>query len=334
MSTRDNDHEPLPLRRFAQVHTRDIDEAEAAGSKVFSAHRLRSTGIDATINTFEVGSTRLIYMQYRADVAVESCDPLGYYSVHLPLRGRGRVTFREEDVVTDTHRAAVFGPDDKPNMHWSSELAQLAVKIPAGRLHDHLRHLIAVPTGRELVFARSMGTPGEHTAVLPDAGWMGMLRTVVGIIDNQRERSISPVLSDQLEQMLLSGLLLTQPNSYSEILASPVPSASPNAVAQAIDLVEADPGGNWTVPRLAQQTGVSVRSLQEGFRRIKGTTPMAFLREVRLEHVHRMLVDPGTRHQSITEIALDTGFTHLGRFAAEYFQRYGVKPSQTRALTR
>ena len=59
-----------------------------------------------------------------------------------------------------------------------------------------------------------------------------------------------------------------------------------------------------------------------------GMTPWQYLTRVRLEAARRSLC-VGQRDASVTEIALDAGFSHLGEFAAQYRQRYGERPVDT-----
>nr|WP_289711683.1 helix-turn-helix domain-containing protein [Escherichia coli] len=39
--------------------------------------------------------------------------------------------------------------------------------------------------------------------------------------------------------------------------------------------------------------------------------------------------DPGCRVRNLTELALDFGFAHLGRFAEQYRRQFGELPSET-----
>ena len=50
-------------------------------------------------------------------------------------------------------------------------------------------------------------------------------------------------------------------------------------------------------------------------------------RRCKLERVHARLQLSSTR--SVTEVALDHGFMHLGRFSEAYRKRFGELPSQT-----
>jgi AraC-like DNA-binding protein len=54
---------------------------------------------------------------------------------------------------------------------------------------------------------------------------------------------------------------------------------------------------------------------------------MGYLRRVRLVRAHDELHRDGT--VGVAEVAFRWGFTHLGRFAAEYAKKYGDLPSHT-----
>lgn len=44
--------------------------------------------------------------------------------------------------------------------------------------------------------------------------------------------------------------------------------------------------------------------------------------------MHAELLSPGSR-ASVTDVAVRWGFFHLGRFAQQYRERFGVLPSET-----
>lgn len=79
---------------------------------------------------------------------------------------------------------------------------------------------------------------------------------------------------------------------------------------------------------LSRIAGVPPRTLETHFRRFLGTTPLRWVRDARLRHARRTLLaaDGGV---SVTQVALDCGFTQLGRFAALYSRSFGELPSET-----
>jgi transcriptional regulator GlxA family with amidase domain len=99
-------------------------------------------------------------------------------------------------------------------------------------------------------------------------------------------------------------------------------------VKKAIDFMMANLSKPITLVEVAVACGVSSRTLQHGFRQFKMTTPMSYLQDLRLNALREELTQarPG---QSIADIAFKWGFTHMGRLAMEYRNRFGELPSQT-----
>jgi transcriptional regulator GlxA family with amidase domain len=78
----------------------------------------------------------------------------------------------------------------------------------------------------------------------------------------------------------------------------------------------------------AAEVGISLRSLQAGFRRLRNETPGAFLRRVRLQNAYDEL-RRSNGEVSVTDVALRCGFAHLGRFSSSYQAAFGELPSDT-----
>jgi AraC-like DNA-binding protein/tetratricopeptide (TPR) repeat protein len=107
-----------------------------------------------------------------------------------------------------------------------------------------------------------------------------------------------------------------------------LPPPLPRGLRKILDLVEVNPCRAWTVPELAALAGVAPRTLQKHFRHFLQCTPLEFLHGLRLDRARRDLLQasPGA---NVTETATRWGFSHLGRFAIRYRNRYGESPSAT-----
>jgi AraC-like DNA-binding protein len=97
----------------------------------------------------------------------------------------------------------------------------------------------------------------------------------------------------------------------------------------AVEHVHAHAEEPITVADLARIAGLSVRSVQEAFRRMFGVSPLTYLRQVRLDRVHDELLARDPRSVSVGQVATRWGFAHLGRFSAAYAERFGEYPKQT-----
>ncbi|WIB34378.1 helix-turn-helix transcriptional regulator [Curtobacterium sp. MCSS17_005] len=84
-----------------------------------------------------------------------------------------------------------------------------------------------------------------------------------------------------------------------------------------------------TAVDIAAAAGCSPRALQLVFQRELNTTPMRYLRGLRIAAAHAQLL---ADHQTpVGQLAGHWGFTNPGRFAAAYRARYGETPTATRA---
>ena len=101
-------------------------------------------------------------------------------------------------------------------------------------------------------------------------------------------------------------------------------------VRRAVAFLEANPDLDLGIVEIAQATHVSIRTLQAAFRRHLDTTPMAYLRRVRLDRVRADLraAEPGTG-VTVTQVATRWGFGDPGRFSAYYRRAYGESPRAT-----
>jgi transcriptional regulator GlxA family with amidase domain len=71
-----------------------------------------------------------------------------------------------------------------------------------------------------------------------------------------------------------------KPNTYTDELTRP--SRASRAIRRALEFIEGRPSEIETVADIANEVGLSVRALDDGFQRYVGTPPMSYLRHVRM----------------------------------------------------
>ena len=86
-----------------------------------------------------------------------------------------------------------------------------------------------------------------------------------------------------------------------------------------------------SLAELCRVTGTSARTIQYAFRDQYGMAPQAYHRSRRLVAVQRTLKRRWPGETTVTGVALDHGFWHLGRFSQAYKMRFGESPSETLA---
>src|SRR5205085_5130240 len=79
---------------------------------------------------------------------------------------------------------------------------------------------------------------------------------------------------------------------------------------------------------LAQVSCVRPRTLETHFKMFLGTTPLGWVRRMRLARARQELLRASPQ-ATVTSIALSSGFSELGRFSAQYRRTFGELPSTT-----
>lgn len=88
-------------------------------------------------------------------------------------------------------------------------------------------------------------------------------------------------------------------------------------------------GGPYSSERLCRALAVTERTLQLHFKEALGVTPRAWFHRLALNRAHAELLYRPLQRCLVTEVALDCGFEHFGRFAQSYRELFGRAPSDT-----
>lgn len=142
----------------------------------------------------------------------------------------------------------------------------------------------------------------------------------------------SPLIRAEIARSLTTVLLHVFPNTFLSRVQEGPGEARPSGggVRRAVAFIEEHLAEAIGLPEMAEAARMSPRGLQAAFRRELDTTPGGYLRDARLDAVHRELqaADP-TAGTTVEAVAARWGFTHRGRFAAAYRARHGRSPADT-----
>ncbi|MCF6424129.1 MULTISPECIES: AraC family transcriptional regulator [Amycolatopsis] len=311
------------LAPYRSVRTRDVLEAESRLARLFSPHTLRPDRAPrrfcATANSVSLGGIRLVYMSLGTATTIRP-DPLGYYAANIVLAGYGEYRQAAGAVSTGGRCVgAVLNPGSPTEMFVDDGCAHLSVLVSRQALESRREAAGTLDDGVCLAMPLDLRSPKTQSWV-DLVSWTVRSAESGGLLDNR-------LAAAHVEDLVILGLLDAQ-----RVKAEGEERTDrklPARIARVVDLVHADPGQPLTLSQLAAVAGVSVRSLQAGFRRHLGTSPSQYLRFVRLDRARADLQRAGDAPTTVTDVALRWGFTHVPRFAALYRDRFGELPSQT-----
>lgn len=313
--------------RRARFATRDREAVEEFIDRVYVAHRPRyrdggprvefcvtmadvhGIGVDRVRNTTSV----------RAGVA-----PLDDLVAAQLLHGRARMMRGVQDIRLRPGDSALYPIAVPLTAEWD-DVDVVVLRLPMSRLSRIAAELTGIAPA-DLRFE----------SPLPVSPAMNRYwRSTVGFVNRELMAGDSaladPLLADQAMRTLAASALAVFPNTtMTGVRHYPAEPAAPAALRRAVAFIEANAHRPIGLTEVAEASRVGPRALQQGFARHYETSPIGYLRQIRMERAHRELqaADAGSG-ATVAGIAARWGFGKPGRFAADYRQRYGQLPSRT-----
>lgn len=302
----------------------DVDEASARLSGLYNTNRLRLLGsapdFGMRLHSAQLGGLGLARLSFGTEIEIEQAGDRPFVLVTTQMRGASRVQTPWGSADGGPGFVVVDSAGQAVSKRFSGDSERCHVRVDQAALESRCAALLQQPLSAPLQFA-----PFSANDSALQSRWMGLLQWLLGHVGGPAK---APALLQNLEEAVLLHLLLEHEHSYSAALCQPCASLAPRHVRRAEDYIRSHAREPLTLQDIAAAVGCSVRALSHGFRQARGSTPMLFLRRIRLEGVHADLGRADASH-SVSEWALHWGFSHLGRFSADYKQCFGQTPSDT-----
>ncbi|MDT5147095.1 MAG: hypothetical protein QOC58_1740, partial [Mycobacterium sp.] len=309
--------------------TTDPDEARIQLTSAYCPHRLTVAG---SLSAFrarhaEGGTTGLSVNSTSFGAGTTCVDPLtfdDFILVSQQLSGRfaaraesgERVVLPGEHVVLDAHTAY--------QLRWEANSNLFNVRLPLAEFETAIAELTGADEPGPIRFPLSWQPSKAGTVavqkvthfLLGNAGPGGLLSSGV-------------LLRSQMMRMLVASIVDAYGSAVRTADACSSGDVRPPAVRRAIAYLEDAAAEDVRISDVAAAARLSTRALQDAFRRYLDTTPMSYLKSIRLARAHADLrqasVEGGT---TVADVAYRWGFGNLGRFAADFRREFGRSPSE------
>jgi len=309
--------------------TRDYEECRAHVRAATSTHRLSvgksSEFLGFAHNRFTLGKLHIDLVQVDTSngFEVQKEKPNDMYYFQFLLRGSCTLDGLSGPAVrAQRGNILVIEPNQVTHEVWPDQCLQVMVRAP----RETIEQAMSAELGRRIT-GRVTFQP-----VARDIGIASWLRHFVGVQlhadEQQSVMSDTRVLRD-FERTLLTMLLAGVPHNKSEELADSPSRIAPYYVKRAEDYIRAAATGDITMEDIAKAACISERTLFYGFKRWRNTTPMAYVWDVRLALARKELKNARRTGGTVSQAAVNAGFTTFSHFAKIYKARYGETPSAT-----
>tara|TARA_R110002033_G_scaffold22592_1_gene54309 strand:- start:161 stop:1189 length:1029 start_codon:yes stop_codon:yes gene_type:complete len=324
------DGKDIPLPGMARLATQDINEIHDHMTKMFCPHDLQIEGVNsaldfrhhqASLKSVTFNATDYGNRSGRVSVKIPPMEEL--YLVQFSLSGSAEITQGNSSFDLCCGEMCVLDPDEPVRQIFCEGYMHFTVKIEKTDIEAVLAQELGFRPGR-LHFSPKP-VPLHGAAV----GFARLVRTICDDMSDGVSAFTHLRAASAVEQTLHRLLLAAVPHNHSDLFNSPVSAAAPYYVRRVEEFIDAHLCDPIALDEMIEVSGVSARSLHAGFRRFRDTTPMNYLKNRRLVLANSQLRNGADAGQTVTQIALECGFTHLSKFARDYHGRFGELPSET-----
>jgi len=239
------------------------------------------------------------------------------------LVGEQELSKNGQRLSSNRDQGVIIAPNEHQVLAISGDCRKLQVVITRAAMSESLEGLLQRPIEAPLQFE-----PVMDAVEGASASWWRMARYFIAELECRSELYEQAAFTRDLESSLIKGLILAQPNNYSEELRDVLGVKLPHYLIRARQYIHDNAREALHLEDLETAAGVSRFKLFDAFRKYFALSPMAYLKKHRLSAVRQEILEHGSI-RTISEIAFGWGFTHLGRFSAEYRKLFDESPSQT-----
>jgi AraC-like DNA-binding protein len=320
------------LPRLANINpyrTDDLDAAREHISSLFVPHRLDVIGrhqvLDVCISRAQIEGVSLVYHRHGAHVSVRPQLLRDFFLLQIPIRGEAFVTVDKHKVHCSPKQAVMISPTLGVDMTFGEGCEQLIVRIERTDLEHHVEQQLGRRIEAPVEFAPAV--PLTTTAAQEITS---LLRFMTVTLTEAGGICSSAIARKHMASLLISGLTSCLDHNYREEMFEGVVSRPrPAFISKAQEFIRSNIGEVIGPQDIAEAVDVSTRTLFAGFKTYLNTTPMRYLKDLRLDMVRATLSSMESRNASVTTIAMNYGFLHLGHFCAAYKRRFGELPRDT-----
>lgn len=314
---------PPGLASFPRIDTRSPSEACAYVARNYSGLQLFEPR--GPLEEFRFAANMLALDDFRISAGVMTPLLVGgtmQNLARLSILTEGRMEVSEPGIGrVELGPGDGFFAGERPTFHYTTTTLSFGVAFELDRLRQRL---VDWTGGRRLDIGPKHLVLSDH--MQGHAELVRVMRAVFNFIDGLGSISPSRIGLIGIDEMVMRTIALSYVPGFAEAMEQPVLKAGARHVERAKDYIDAHVLEPVRVSDVARHLGLSVRALQLAFRAELGTSPKGYLRQRRLDAARDRLAY-GSPDDSVTRVATDCGFLHLGEFAHAFRRRFGITPS-------
>lgn len=281
------------------------------------ALRLSNSGnSSASLNHRKAGSLDLCRLSYGAKARVVSEGLPDIYHVQFILRGHCSYSLYRDSISLPAGHVLLINPEEPIDLTYSEDCEKFIVRVPSTLFNEAcIEHRWFKPN-ESVKFNQ---TPYKFEEI------DSLLYLLKLLCEESESGAATPQMLQHYNRVVASKLM----TMFKHNVPLETPSLHSISFERLVQYIDDNIKRDISAEELATYSHLSLRSLYLLFEKNAKMTPMNFIRQKKLERVYATLIDPSSRMANVTAVALEYGFTHLGRFSEFYKATFGMLPSES-----
>ena len=302
------------LAEHKMLRDGNITDTVNIGKELLWSNRCQTVGdspsLDAQFNGIDLGPIAIVYLTFASNITIEPSQTDQFFIVQTTLEGTSTTTNGDFSVQSTRNDIAIIDP--------------LVLKIERKLLESRLQTLLNQHLSETIKF--------EHLSVDNDVSkrsWIDTMNFLCKFYEKPYSAGLTAKsIVESHVDMVVSTLLNMQKHNYYDKLNVEDSISTPRHVRRACEYIEQHIREKITLNILCDKVGVSQRTIQTGFKKYLGQSPVEFIRNRRLHYIHAALNESKGK-TNVSRIMWEFGVNNPGLWANIYKERYGCYPSDT-----
>lgn len=307
---------------ISQLKTKDVDElAEFASGWDQDFVQLKRGTFEMEINIIQIGDFQFIEQSVNGSILIRGNSPAKTCVLAIPVLKKGETLhggniFSENCYLRGNHTGYL-------DTTIGDQLNVVAISAPIEQILERAEQIQWSVTEKQLLPVGII-VPNPLALQQLSSYIEELLRLAKNcpdkLTDNSQNSSITHLIIEDCLPLLLD--VLSSPSEFIPVKKS----SRQKLVKPAEELMRDRLPAPITLSELCQGLNKSQRSLYRVFQECFGLPPMEYLKILRLHGVRRALKSADYQTSTVTDLALDWGFWHMGQFSRDYRNMFGESP--------
>jgi AraC-like DNA-binding protein len=203
-----------------------------------------------------------------------------------------------------------------------SKRTVLQLVVPFSEIQRRARSYFEYDGALPLQFSPLVDTNTSH-----GRAFLSLVQYYYSLLTCDQNIFSNQMVATSSKELLISAIIGQLPHNYSKLSnISTTQNLALAVVERAEEYMQNHAEQAISIEHLAKEVACSERTLHASFKKVRLSSPLRVLRNIRLDYAKQDLTNSTS---SVTEAAFKWGFSNLGRFSKFYAEKFGEKPSQT-----